>query len=77
MWAAHGRQGLKAAVLLFTAQLEAGQDILSLLMDSNGSFVLCGCRDGKLAVSPVTLLLSSDVPAFVLVFVPMARYTLQ
>ncbi|KAK9861432.1 hypothetical protein WJX84_001737 [Apatococcus fuscideae] len=50
MWAAHGRQGLKAAVLLFTAQLEAGQDILSLLMDSNGSFVLCGCRDGKLAV---------------------------
>ncbi|KAK9843338.1 hypothetical protein WJX74_010606 [Apatococcus lobatus] len=49
MWAAQGKQGLKAAALVFSVQLEAGKTILSLLMDPGGSFILCGCSNGQIA----------------------------
>lgn len=51
MWAAQGKQGLKTAALVFSAQLEDGKTILSLLMDPGGSFILCGCSNGQIAVS--------------------------
>ena len=51
MWAAQGKQGLKTAALVFSVQLEAGKTILSLLLDPGGSFVLCGCSNGQIAVS--------------------------
>lgn len=51
MWAAQGKQGLKTAAQVFSTQLEAGKTILSLLMDPGGSFILCGCSNGQIAVS--------------------------
>ena len=50
MWAAQGKQGLKSAAMLFSAQLADGHDALSLLLDPGGSFILAGCRDGTIGV---------------------------